>query len=489
MMLITLAVFCALLESVFTLLEVALGAASRARLRGLLEESGSGASTSNGSNSVANHSGASDEKAERARTRMAARTTRALRVLDDAPRTTLLFITVTSLSLWTATACLTWQSLLEKWPTWTLPLSLTGVLFVAEVLPVLIAAPRAESLVLRGAGFIEWALRVLAPILWLAGGVGRSLARVLGAREGASAQVTEGELRTALAAAEEEGAIESGERALLEGAMDFRTKVAREVMTTRRELAAVAADAPLAEILREAIAAGHSRLPVYDGSLDKIIGIASTKDLLPFLRAAGNSIENVSASTPAGILLTARDIMRPPFFVPETKRIAPLLDELRHQRSLMAIVVDDDGATVGLVTLENLLEEIVGDIQDEYDAEEPEMQILDASGGAQIIVCDGGVSVREAGRFWEKSFGCEVVLRDADGQIADDTISLAALALHHFDGVPQAGERTNIGYAKNGEDENERTTLELEVLRMDGPRIEAVQIQVSQNPSPITDNR
>jgi putative hemolysin len=460
-MLIVLAVFCALLESAFTLLEVALGAASRARLRGLLEEAQVSAAPEN-------NGGAS--------TRAAARTTRALRVLDNAPRTTLLFITVTSLSLWTATASLTWQSLLEDWPDWTLPLALTGVLFVAEVLPVLIAAPRAEAIALWGAGFIEAALRVLAPLLWLSGGVGRGLARILGARENASTQVTADELRTALAAAEEEGAIESGERALLEGAMDFRSKVAREVMTTRREIAAVSADASLAEVLRTATEAGHSRLPIYEVSLDKIIGIASTKDLLPFLRAD---------RSPS---VTAREIARPPFFVPETKRIAPLLDELRHQRSLMAVVVDDDGATVGLVTLENLLEEIVGDIQDEYDAEEPSMQVLADAAGEEAIAYDGGVSVRDAERFWEKSFGRSAVLHDADGEIADDTISLAALALHCFDGVPHAGQHTVIGKVRGANDE-ELASLSLEVLRMDGPRIEAVKIQVVANPQPISENQ
>jgi CBS domain containing-hemolysin-like protein len=326
------------------------------------------------------------------------------------------------------------------------------------VLPVLIAAPRAESLALRGAGFVNLTRRLLAPLLFLVGGVGRGLARLLGAKENAAPQVTEDELRTALAAAEEEGAIESGERALLEGAMDFRARIVREVMTTRREIVATPADASLDEVLRTAIAGGHSRLPIYEGTLDKILGTASTKDLIPFLRDG--------RSTQA----TARDIARPPFFVPETKRIAPTLEELRGQRSLMAIVVDDEGATVGLATLEDLLEEIVGEIQDEYDTEEPDMRVL----GSQSVACDGGVAVRDFERFWEKNFGEQAVLRDDKDADADDTISLAALALQLFDGVPREGDGIAAGVLR--QDDKNTAHLHIEIARMDGPRIGEVRI-------------
>jgi CBS domain containing-hemolysin-like protein len=155
--------------------------------------------------------------------------------------------------------------------------------------------------------------------------------------------------------------------------------------------------------------------------------------------------------------------------VPETKRIAPTLEELRGQRSLMAIVVDDEGATIGLVTLEDLLEEIVGEIQDEYDAEEPEMRVLDAGS----IACDGGVTVREVERFLAAHFGETATLRDEENEEADDTISLAALALHLFDGVPQQGERILAGTlrAENARENHDAVALEIEIGKMDGPRI------------------
>jgi CBS domain containing-hemolysin-like protein len=461
-MLIALAVLCVLLESVFTALEIALGAISRTRLRQLLDDAQDVARETNSPAQLS--------------AKTAARVTRALKILDDAPRTTLLFITVTSLSLWTATSLLTWQALQSHWPSWALPLSLVGVLFLAEVLPVLIAAPRAESIALHGSGIVLFALRVLAPLLTLVGSVGHGVARLLGTRTKAAPQMTEDELRTALAAAEEEGAIESGERALLEGAMDFRTRLVREVMTTRREIIAVPANASLGEVLRTAIAAGHSRLPVYEGSLDKILGIASTKDLLPHLRQSFESHEFTTNSKLE--TLSIADFVRPPFFVPETKRIAPTLEELRRQRNLMALVVDDEGATVGLVTLEDLLEEIVGDIQDEYDIEEPELRLATSSDNTPCIAVDGGVTVREVERFWEKSFNDVAALRDHEDEDADDTISLAALALQLFEGVPHAGDRIRAGVLQdsNGEDVG---VLEIEIARMDGPRIEEVLVRHS----------
>jgi CBS domain containing-hemolysin-like protein len=442
-MLVGVVIFCVALEAIFTALEVAIGAVARTRLRNLAE---------------------AESDADEKRMALAKRATRTLQILENAPRLTLTFITVTSLSMWTATSLLTWLALSGNWPLWILPLALAGVLFVAEVLPVLIAAPRAESLALAGGGLLQVAGVLLAPLLWVIGSAANLLSRIFGARRAGAPQVTEDELRSALAAAEEEGAIESGERALLEGAMDFRAKLVREVMTPRLDIVGVRAETGLSEILQTALAEGHSRLPVYEGSRDKIVGIVSTKDLIPYVRHAADS--------PAGVLpesnlpTCARDIVRPAFFVPENKRIAATLDDLRRERTLMAIVVDDDGATAGLITLEDVLEEIVGDIQDESDQEEPELEII----GENSLRAAAGVTVREVERFWEKSFRCTLTLKDNDEQDADDTISLAALALHLFDGVPETGHKITAGILADGQ------SVGMEILAMDGPRIQHVQL-------------
>ena len=211
-------------------------------------------------------------------------------------------------------------------------------------------------------------------------------ARAFGSGPNARPDVTEGELRTALAAAEEEGVIESDERALIEGAMDFREKVVREVMTPRLDIVGISADASLPHALETALGQGHSRMPVYEGSLDKIVGVLAAKDVLPFLKN-GDSLK------------TARDVAREAYFVPENKKLTLMMDELRRGRTLLAIVVDESGGTAGLVTLEDLLEELVGEIQDEYDLEEAPLRIVEGA-PSPTLLCDASATVRDFGRFF-----------------------------------------------------------------------------------------
>ncbi len=457
-MFLVIALICVLCEAVFTALEVAFGTVSRARLRALLD---------------AEHERHLEERRDRSENgngRFQAsgaerRLRRALALQERPERLALLFLTVTTLTLWAAASLLTWQSRADNWPDWALPASLVGVLFVAEVLPLLIAAHHPEVIVLRGGGIARLSLQLLWPLLWLLHFLGRGSARVFGALPEASAQVTEGELRTALAAAEEEGVIESDERAMLEGAMEFREKCVREVMTSRLDMVGVDAAATLPQVLEIAMREGHSRLPVWDGTPDKIIGIVATKDLIPHLR------HEVSDPRHAGEKC-ARDVVRQPYFVPGTQRISATMEELRLQRSLLAIVVDGDGGTAGLVTLEDLLEEIVGEIQDEYDSEEAPLRVVNHD-GQKVVACDGGVTVRDFERFWERSFGLSARLLDPQGADADDSLSLAALALRLFESVPSPGARTKAGECGPIA---APSRLELEVVAMNGPRIEEVKV-------------
>jgi CBS domain containing-hemolysin-like protein len=450
-MIIAIAVVCTLCEAVFTALEVALGAVSRAHLKSLLENDASPAAAGEASGEATNK--------RRAR--------RVLELLERPDRLTMVFITITSLTMWTAVALLTWQAMSAGWTWWMLLLALAGVLFVAEVVPLLIAARHTEAIALGGAGVARGVLLLLSPLVGVVGALGHGAARLLGASAPATPAVTEGELRSVLASAEEEGVIESEERALLESAMDFRDKVVREVMTPRVDMVGVAADAPVRAALRLALDKGHSRLPVYEESLDHVVGVIATKDLLPALRAGADADE-----------MRAADAMRPPFFVPENKRIASTLEELRRQRSLLAIVVEPDGGTAGLVTLEDLLEEIVGEIQDEYDTEEPPLAVVENVAAKDAAVRgEASVTVRDLSRFWQRYCGGEIELQNREGQPAEPSRSLAALALQLFDGVPTAGDRTRAGFA-SGRDEESSAPLEMEILNMNGPRIEEVQIEV-----------
>jgi CBS domain containing-hemolysin-like protein len=163
----------------------------------------------------------------------------------------------------------------------------------------------------------------------------------------------------------EKGTIEEEEQELIHGLVAFRTVTVREVMTPRVDIAAVSLDTDFDELMKIVTESGHSRLPLYRDNFDEIIGIIYAKDLLPFLRN-----DDVKKT------LSLEKIARKAMFVPESKLISDLLREFQEKKMHMGIVVDEYGGTAGLISLEDILEEIVGDIRDEYDKEETEITKL-----------------------------------------------------------------------------------------------------------------
>lgn len=165
------------------------------------------------------------------------------------------------------------------------------------------------------------------------------------------------EIQKVIDESEEQGIIDHEEGDMIEGICDLKQTVAREIMIPRTSIAAVSKDCSLAQVLNTIIASGHSRIPVYRENVDHIMGILNAKDLLP-LWLAGNQELNLA------------EISREPFFVPETKQIKELLNELRNKKSHLAVIVDEYGGTSGIVTIEDIIEEIIGEIRDEHDTEE-----------------------------------------------------------------------------------------------------------------------
>jgi hemolysin (HlyC) family protein len=184
-------------------------------------------------------------------------------------------------------------------------------------------------------------------------GLLEGIARFLAGRK----KVTEEELQELMAASEVEGIINEEENEMIQAIFRLRDTVVREIMVPRTDMASVPADAPVRDVLATIIGCGHSRIPAYEGTIDNIIGIVYAKDLLRFWGE-----DEAAVSIP--------QIVRPPFFIPETKNLEELLQEFKKRRVHIAIVIDEYGGTSGLVTIEDLLEQIVGDIQDEYDLEE-----------------------------------------------------------------------------------------------------------------------
>ena len=177
---------------------------------------------------------------------------------------------------------------------------------------------------------------------------------------------TEEEIRNLLEVAEDEEEIEEEERELITSIFEFGDTVVREVMVPRPDMIAIRSEATLDEALGTIIEAGYSRVPIYEGDTDNITGVLYAKDLMKRIHEGKGDTRLVSLG-------------RSPTFVPEQKKVAELLREMQEQRNHMAIVVDEYGGTAGLVTIEDLIEEIVGEIVDEYDKEEPLVEPIDAN--------------------------------------------------------------------------------------------------------------
>jgi CBS domain containing-hemolysin-like protein len=244
------------------------------------------------------------------------------------------------------------------------------VIFVFfEAVPKNWAVLNADRAALLSAPIVSALIR-FPPIRWLSALLIGLANRIIGADDDDGegmprSYITDSELKAMADVAHEEQVIEQVERSFIHSIIDFGDTVAREVMTPRPDMATVEADATVRVALETALGAGYSRIPVEgEDGIDDIIGIAYTKDLVRDERA-GKANQAV------------RDSMRPPKFVPESKEVSDLLREMQEEKFHMAIVVDEYGGTAGLITLEDLLEELVGDIVDEFDVEEPTVERLD----------------------------------------------------------------------------------------------------------------
>jgi putative hemolysin len=232
------------------------------------------------------------------------------------------------------------------------------VTVIGEALPKSWATRDPERILVRATGFISVFSLLFGPVRWGTSLLARLLARSTGADPVLTARAahSEEEIKLLVEGSAEEGVLEEEERQLIHSIFEFTETVARQIMVPRIDVRSVSVETPLNDVVRAAMSTGHSRLPVYEGTLDKVVGVIHVKDLLPYLVEGLNGI-------------SIRELMRSPFFVPEAKKIDELLQEFRAHKSQLAVVVDEFGGTSGIVTVEDVLEEIVGEIEDEYDRE------------------------------------------------------------------------------------------------------------------------
>ncbi len=238
------------------------------------------------------------------------------------------------------------------------------MLVLGELVPKTLAHQYAEPVALFVAIPLNFFATIASPFARFLVTIANSISSLFGSSQpGHMLFIIEEEIKTMVDAGEEEGIIEEDEKEMIYSIFEIGETLAREIMVPRIDVVALEIETPIMEALDVTLKMGHSRIPVYEETIDNIVGILYAKDLLAYFRNGEPEI-------------ALHDMLRSAYFIPETKKIDELLEELQQRKVHIAIVVDEYGGTAGLVTIEDILEEIVGEIQDEYDAEEPFIEMV-----------------------------------------------------------------------------------------------------------------
>ncbi|MDP6567081.1 MAG: HlyC/CorC family transporter [Alphaproteobacteria bacterium] len=296
------------------------------------------------------------------------------------------------------------------------------VLVFAEVLPKTYALQRPDRTALAAAPLISPIVRLLAPVVDLVQAFVVMALRLFGVRMRASPAADDAaeELRGALDLHAREGAMVKSDRDMLDGILDLSDVEVSEIMVHRKTMVMLDAEQPVAEVVRDMLASPFTRVPLWRGDVENIVGVLHAKDLLRAMTAEGGRLDRLSLE----------QLWREPWFVPETTSLMEQLNAFRARHEHFALVVDEYGALMGLVTLEDILEEIVGDIADEHDIVQSAAVRREPSGN---FVVDGTVTVRDLNRH------CDWELPE------DDAATIAGLVIHVAKKIPDVGERFTLG--------------------------------------------
>ena len=328
---------------------------------------------------------------------------------------------------------------LRFWPLWLFLLSLSIFFIFFELIPRLLNAWKRRAVF----SFFLAAYRIpywlTKPILFI------SKIKESDKEPPEDKEPSEEEIQAFIVEAQEEGIIQTEEGPLLKSVVEFGDTIVREIMTPRVDMVCIPKKATLRQLRDLVIQKKHSRIPVYEGRIDNIVGIINAKDLLEYLD--DNQLEN-----------SLEPLIRQPYFIPEAMKVAELLKEFQKRKQKLAIVVDEHGGVSGLVTMEDLMEEIVGEIQDEYDEElAPILQL-----GNDEFIVRGDVEVDQL----EDLFDLELA--------EDNYVTVGGFITHHLGRLPEKGEKISI---KN---------LTIEILDADQKRVKKLRIkkEAKKNHSP-----
>jgi len=297
-------------------------------------------------------------------------------------------------------------------------LLITGIiLIIGEITPKIMALKHAQTWALWTALPIDVIRRLLFPVTCLLNLLSSGVSRALRV-ERHRLTISEDEIKTLVEVSGERGALEEDEKEMIQGIFEISETTVREIMVPRVDVVCLPITSTVRDVIKLVKEKGHSRIPIYNENLDNIAGLIHVKDLLPYLENGDREVE-------------IANILRKAYFVPEGKKIDDLLRQFQKDKSHLAIVVDEYGGTAGLVTLEDVLEEIVGEIQDEYDKEVPLYQWVDEN----ILVADARINIGELNE----------VLGDEILPETDDYETLGGFIFSQTGDLPRPKETLNYG--------------------------------------------
>lgn len=319
------------------------------------------------------------------------------------------------------------------------------ILIFGEITPKLIASTNPEWVSIKITFWFNLLQKVMGPVSVFLERLASFFIRMIPANKEKAEELTEARLLATLDYGERNGAIRNDEKEMICGVIESQDLEVKDIMVPRPKMVALQEDKSALEMLKFMLKYGFSRIPIYSDSRDNITGIVNIKDLATVIGEKAHDWESGLSETPC------KNFATPPYFVPETKKVSDLFYEMKSKGVYMAIVIDEFDGVSGLVTLEDVIEEIVGDIRDEYDAEEPDFIRL-RNGCWQV---PGRMSLAEL----EDATGIAINLKDCD--------SVAGLVMKLLDRVPVPGDAFCLLQPK----------ICIEVQEVTGPRIQKILIQ------------
>ena len=317
---------------------------------------------------------------------------------------------------------------------------------LGELVPKAVALQKAERLAIALAVPLDWLARITHPLVWLLQKSANVVLRALRVKPAPAGMIayTREDIRHSVAAAEDVGELHEAEEEMLYKVFDFASKEVDAVMVPRPDVVAISADMAPEEVLATVVNSPYTRYPVYRNSLDEIIGILHVRDLFAAMHDLGLAAVRLET------------VARPAFVVPETKDLAALLADFRREKQHMAIVVDEYGVVEGIVTLEDLIEEIVGEIEDEFDLPDTSIERLDDT----HIRIDGSYTIDD----FNEAFGTELD--------QDDYHTMAGLVFGALGRAPEVGDEVAVD------------GLSLTVSEVEGSRISQLEIEFGAGDKP-----